>query len=43
MPDARSIPVNDRSYVKLTCVFCNATWVRRRLNAKSYEWLRLAD
>ena len=40
---AHKIPVNDRSYVRLTCVFCNATWVRRRLSAKSYEWLRLAD
>jgi hypothetical protein len=40
---AHKIPVTDRSYVRLTCVFCNAVWVRRRLNAKSYEWLRLAD
>ncbi len=40
---AHKIPVTDRSYVRLSCVFCNTTWVRRRLNARSYEWLRLAD
>lgn len=41
--EAHKIPVSDRSYVRLSCVFCGATWVRRRINAKSYEWLRLAD
>jgi hypothetical protein len=40
---AHKIPVTDRSYVRLACVFCSTTWVRRRLSAKSYEWLRLAD
>jgi len=40
---AHRIPVTDRSYVRLTCVFCGAAWVRRRLNAKSYEWLRMAE
>ncbi|HEY2629674.1 MAG TPA: hypothetical protein VGI57_11130 [Usitatibacter sp.] len=40
---AHKIPVSDRSYVRLACVFCGTGWVRRRLNAKSYEWLRLAD
>ena len=40
---AHKIPVTDRSYVRLACVFCGTTWVRRRLNAKSHEWLRLAD
>jgi hypothetical protein len=40
---AHKIPVSDRSYVRLACVFCGASWVRRRINAKTYEWLRLAD
>jgi hypothetical protein len=40
---AHKIPVTDRSYVRLACVFCSTTWVRRRINARSYEWLRLAD
>jgi hypothetical protein len=40
---AHKIPVTDRSYVRLACVFCGTTWVRRRLNARTYEWLRLAD
>lgn len=40
---AHMIPVTDRSYVRLACAFCGTTWVRRRQNAKSYEWLRLAD
>jgi hypothetical protein len=40
---AHKIPVMDRSYVRLACAFCGTTWVRRRLNAKTYEWLRLAD
>jgi len=40
---AHKIPVSDRSYVRLACVFCGTSWVRRRLNAKTYEWLRLAD
>ncbi|HTD03377.1 hypothetical protein [Undibacterium sp.] len=40
---AHKIPVSDRSYVRLACVFCGTAWVRRRLSAKSYEWLRLAD
>lgn len=36
------IPPTDRSYVTLACVYCGAKWVRRRVNAKSFEWLRLA-
>jgi hypothetical protein len=40
---AHKIPSTDRSYVRLACVFCRTTWVRRRLSAKSFEWLRLAD
>ena len=40
---AHKIPATDRSYVRLSCVFCSTTWVRRRLNAKTYEWLRLAE
>jgi hypothetical protein len=37
------IPPTDRSYVTLACVYCGATWVRRRINAKTFEWLRLAQ
>ena len=37
------IPTNHRSYVRLACVFCGAGWVRRRLNARTFEWLRIAD
>jgi hypothetical protein len=37
------IPSNHRSYVRLACVFCGAGWVRRRLNARTFEWLRIAD
>ena len=33
------IPSNDRSYVRLACLFCGAKWVRRRINAKTFEWL----
>jgi len=35
------IPPNDRSYVRLACLFCGAKWVRRRITAKSFEWLFL--
>jgi hypothetical protein len=37
------IPAHHRSYVRLACVFCGAGWVRRRLNARTVEWLRIAD
>jgi hypothetical protein len=37
------IPSNYRSYVRLACVFCGVSWVRRRLNARTFEWLRIAD
>ncbi len=37
------IPSTDRSYVRLACLFCGAKWVRRRINAKSFEWLFLVD
>jgi hypothetical protein len=37
------IPSTYRSYVRLACVFCGAGWVRRRLNARTFEWLRIAD
>ena len=33
------IPSTDRSYVRLACLFCGSNWVRRRINAKSFEWL----
>jgi hypothetical protein len=36
------IPSNYRSYVRLACVFCGTGWVRRRLNARTFEWLRIA-
>ena len=36
------IPSNHRSYVRLECAFCGAGWVRRRLNARTFEWLRIA-
>jgi hypothetical protein len=36
------IPSNYRSYVRLACVFCGVPWVRRRLNARTFEWLRIA-
>jgi hypothetical protein len=32
-----------RSYARLACAFCGTSWVRHRENAKSFEWLRLAD
>jgi hypothetical protein len=35
------IPSTDRSYVRLACLFCGAKWVRRRINAKTFEWLFL--
>lgn len=37
------IPTSYRAYVRLTCVFCGAGWVRRRINARTFEWLRLAS
>jgi hypothetical protein len=36
------IPSGLRSYVRLACVFCGAGWVRRRMNARTFEWLRIA-
>jgi hypothetical protein len=36
------IPASYRSYVRLACVFCGAGWVRRRLSARNFEWLRIA-
>jgi hypothetical protein len=40
---AYKIPATDRSYVRLACVFCGSHWVRRRINARIFEWLRIAD
>lgn len=37
------IPPTYRSYVRLACAFCGAGWVRRRLNARTFEWLRIAS
>jgi len=37
------IPPTIRTHVKLTCSFCGSQWARRRVNAKSFEWCRLAD
>ncbi|MGZ5074068.1 MAG: hypothetical protein ACXWBL_13075 [Usitatibacter sp.] len=37
------IPSSSRSYVRLACVFCGAGWVRRRVNARTFEWLRIAS
>jgi hypothetical protein len=40
---AAAIPATQRSYVRLACAFCGSSWVRRRLNARTFEWLRIAD
>ena len=40
---AHQVQGANRSYVRLACAFCGTTWVRRRENAKTFEWLRLAD
>ena len=37
------IPPRDRSFVPVKCVFCNSQWVRRRINAKTFEWLRIVE
>lgn len=36
------IPGGSRSYVRLACVFCGTQWVRRRMSARNFEWLRIA-
>lgn len=38
-----AIPGSDRSYVRLTCEFCGAQWVRHRVRAHEIEWLRIVD
>ena len=40
---AHQLQGNGRSYVRLACAFCGTSWVRRRENARTFEWLRLAD
>lgn len=32
-----------RTYLTVTCAFCGAKWVRRRLKARAFEWLRVAE
>jgi hypothetical protein len=32
-----------RTYLTVTCTFCGVKWVRRRLKARSFEWLRVAE
>lgn len=40
---AHEIPRSVRSSVQVACVFCGAKWVRRRVKAKTFEWLRVAQ
>jgi len=37
------IPMGNRSFVRLACVFCGASWARRRVSATIFEWRRIAD
>jgi hypothetical protein len=40
---AAAIPDAQRSYVRLVCAFCGSSWARRRINARTIEWRRIAD
>jgi hypothetical protein len=37
------IPSADRSFVPVNCSLCGSRWVRRRINARVFEWLRILD
>lgn len=37
------IPISNRSFVRVACVFCGASWARRRASATVFEWRRIAD
>jgi hypothetical protein len=36
------IAITDRSYVRMSCIFCGSPWVRRRIDARTFEWLAFA-
>jgi len=38
----RALPPSYRSLTRLCCTFCGTSWVRRRINSKTFEWWCLA-